>query len=333
MKPFLNDIPVALIFFTRPDLLEITFAAIKEARPSKLFLIQDGQRIDNSSDLSNIYKCRDIVEKIDWDCKVYKNYSEENLGCGMRIFSGLNWAFKYVDHLLIIEDDCVPSQSLFPFTLELLDKYKYDDRIGMICGMNNLESCLNLPNDYFFSTSGSIWGWATWKRVWQKVEYDLDFLEDDYSTNTVYKTDMRLKSMGEINIKKIKRGEKLTSWSYQFGMNIFLQHQLNIIPKYNMIENIGLSENGANSVSSIKFIPRGLRSLYNMKTYSYDFPLKHPKYVVNDLEFKAKVDRLMGNGHKFISLYRKLESIIYRIIAGDFNSIKKGIVRRFGKQN
>jgi hypothetical protein len=325
------NIPLALIFFARPDLLDLTFAAIREAKPQQLFLIQDGARISNTNDLENIIKCREIVENIDWECEVYKNYSDENLGCGMRIFSGLNWAFQYVDRLLIIEDDCVPAMSLFPFAADLLEKYKDDGRIGMISGMNNLGLYEDTQNDYFFTTSGSIWGWATWKRVWDKVEYDLDFLNDKYASNIIFNTDVKLEPMGKILSNTLNEGKKLSSWSYQLGMNILLQNQLNIVPKYNMINNIGMSENGANSVSSLRFMPKGLRRLYYMKTYDYKFPLKHPKYVVNDLEFKKKLDRVMGDGHPFVQFYRKMESIIYRIVGGDSAALKKGLKKKFTK--
>lgn len=311
------NIPTAIIFFARPDLLKVTFEAVRKAKPTKLFLIQDGAREGNVIDLKKIKECQDIVNHVDWDCEVYKNYSDGNLGCGMRIFSGLNWVFQHVDRVLIIEDDCVPSQSLFPFAAELLERYKNDYRIGMISGMNNLGVYEDCPNDYFFSSSGSIWGWATWKRVWDNVEYDLAFLNDKYATNILYKTDSKLEPMGQILSNNLKKGKKLTSWSYQFGMNVLLQNQLNIVPKFNMINNIGMSEDGANSVSSLRFMPKGLRRLYYMKTYEYQFPLKHPKYVVNDLEFKKRLDRLMGDGYPLVQMYRKIESIVYRIFGGD----------------
>lgn len=331
MKPFLIDIPVAVIFFARPDLLQITFEAIREARPKKLFLIQDGARINNESDSINIKKCREIINNIDWDCEVYKNYSEENLGCGLRVYSGITWAFEHVDRLLVLEDDCVPAQALFPFTAELLEKYKDDNRVGIICGMNNLGVYNETPNDYFYTTSGSIWGWATWKRVWDTMEYDLVFLNDKYSTKIVYQTDSKLKEMGKFLLDNLEQGKRLSSWSFQLGMNNLLQSQLNIVPKYNLITNIGMSENSANSVSSIKFMPKGLRNLYFMKTYSLVFPLKHPKYMVNDLEFKKRLDRLMGDGYPMVKFYRLIESIVYRIIGGDFTSIVKGFKRRISR--
>jgi hypothetical protein len=326
----MNDvnIPTALIFFARPDLLEVTFEAIRKAKPNKLFLIQDGARISNDNDIDNIEKCRIIVDNVDWECEVYKNYSEVNLGCGMRVYSGIKWAFERVDRLLILEDDCVPAQSLFPFTAELLEKYKDDDRIGMICGMNNLGIYNETPNDYFFSTTGSIWGWATWKRVWDTMEYDLEFLNDKYSSQLVFNYDSIQDSNAKFLSKKLIDGQKLTSWSFQHGMNLLLHAQLNIVPKHNLISNIGMSENGANSVSSIRFMPRGLRSIYYMKTYTLEFPLKHPKYIINDLKFKKKLYRLMGDGYPMVKLFRNIESLIYRIFGGDFKLIIKGFKRR-----
>jgi hypothetical protein len=111
-------------------------------------------------------------------------------------------------------------------------------------------------------------------------------------------------------------------------MAILLNYQLNIVPKYNMISNIGMSEDGANSVSSLRFMPKGLRRLYYMKTYDYKFPLQHPKYVVNDLDFKKRLDKVMGDGYPFIQFFRKVESILYRIIGGDYKSLVKGFKKR-----
>lgn len=329
MKSEFSETPVALVFFARPDVLKLTFEAIRRAKPKTLFLIQDGSRVNRQDDLTKIVECREIVENIDWDCEVYKNYSDENLGCGMRVYSGVTWAFQYVDRLIIIEDDCVPSLDFFLFCEEILERYKDDERIDMISGMNNLGVYDKTPYDYFFSTAGSIWGWATWKRAWNSIDFNMDYINDPDAerliTNlygkSLYK---RVRKMHE----KLKRGERLTSWSLQRGMNMFLNSGLIVVPKKNLISNVGLTENGANSVGSIKLMPKGMRQLYYMKTYDLEFPLKHPNYIINDVEYEKKLNRLMGNGHPLVKLFRTFESIIYRIIYGDFKSIVSGFKRR-----
>ncbi len=47
----------------------------------------------------------------------------------------------------------------------MLDKYEQDTRITMIAGFNNEEITPDVPYDYFFASTFSIWGWASWKRV------------------------------------------------------------------------------------------------------------------------------------------------------------------------
>ena len=329
MKTSFTNVPVALIFFARPDVLRITFEAIRRAKPKTLFLIQDGSRVNRQDDLTKIVECRGIVENIDWDCEVYKNYSEENLGCGMRVYSGVSWAFQYVDRLAIIEDDCVPSLDFFQFCEEILERYKDDERIDMISGMNNLGVYDKTPYDYFFSTAGSIWGWATWKRAWNSIDFNMEYINDPDAERLI--TNLYGKSLYKrvrTMHKKLKRGERLTSWSLQRGMNMFLYSGLIVVPQKNLITNVGLTENGANSLSSIKFIPKALRSVYYMKTYEINFPLKHPKYIINDIDYKRKLDRLMGKGHPWVRFFRTIESITYRIIFGDFKSIFKGLKRR-----
>ncbi|NLF42032.1 MAG: hemolysin activation protein [Bacteroidales bacterium] len=247
----------------------------------------------------------------------------------MRVYSGISWAFEHVDRLAIIEDDCVPSLPFFKFCEELLEKYKDDERIDMISGMNNLGIYEETPYDYFFSTAGSIWGWATWKRAWNSIDFNMEYINDKDAERLI--TNLHGKSLYKrvrTMHKKLKRGERLTSWSLQKGMNMFLNSGLIVVPKKNLITNVGLTENGANSLSSIKFTPRAMCQIYYMKTYDLDFPLKHPKYIINDVEFKKKLDRLMGNGHPCVRFFRTIESITYRIIYGDFKSIFKGLKRR-----
>ena len=59
MKPALVDVPVLILFFNRPQQLSQVFEQVKKARPSRLFLYQDGAR--NEHDLPEIKACREIV--------------------------------------------------------------------------------------------------------------------------------------------------------------------------------------------------------------------------------------------------------------------------------
>ena len=97
------DVAVLITFFVRPDTLQKVFDSVREARPSTLLLWQDGPRLNRPDDLINIEKCREIVENIDWECTVYRNYHSDNMGCDPSTFLAQKWAFGLVDKCIITE--------------------------------------------------------------------------------------------------------------------------------------------------------------------------------------------------------------------------------------
>ncbi len=128
--------PVTFIIFKRPDTTEKVFEVIRQAQPEKLFVIADGPRDDREGEAEKCEATRSIIEKVDWDCEVIKNYSDINLGCAKRVSSGINWVFENVEESIILEDDCIPDLTFFRFSEELLEKYRDDTRIASITAQN-----------------------------------------------------------------------------------------------------------------------------------------------------------------------------------------------------
>jgi hypothetical protein len=157
----------------------LVFEQVRNARPSKLFLYQDGPRSEH--DLPGIKACREVTDQIDWDCEVHRMYQEKNYGCDPSEYISQKWAFSMVDKCIVLEDDDVPSVSFFTFCKEMLDKYEQDPRITMIAGFNNEEITPGVPYDYFFASTFSIWGWASWKRVIDQWDEHYTFLEDKFN--------------------------------------------------------------------------------------------------------------------------------------------------------
>lgn len=313
--PSLIDVPVAMVFFSRPDLFAQIFERVRQARPSKLFLIMDGPRKDRQYDVEKIEQCRAIAENVDWECEVYKNYSGENLGCGKRITSGLTWAFSYVDRLIILEDDTLPDLTWFKFASEILEKYKNDERIGLITGVNHLGTYSgDGKSSYFFATCGSIAGWATWKRVWDRNEYDVPYAEDDYYKELIrrcyyprWQANKRIVLLENLR-KMALDSTKRKSWSGPFGFMIWLQSQLIVVPKVNLISNIGIVPGSTNCGESMAIVPKGMRAIFNCKLYEMHFPLIHPKYVIEDRIYNDKLQNVMNGGNNIVFRFiRKIE--------------------------
>ena len=328
MNNFKIDLPVLLIFFARPKPLEKVFEQIKIAKPSKLYLYQDGARENRPDDIENIKLCREIVSNIDWKCDVRFFYQESNFGCDPSEFISQKWFFLNEEYGLVLEDDDVPSQSFFKYCKELLEVYKLDERINMICGMNQMEIYEETPFSYTFSKSGSITGWASWRRVFDEWEEHYDFLNDEYAKNNI-KGIFGKKAYSHFlqNAQNHKKSGK-AHYESILGAAAILNSRLNIVPKYNMISNIGIDSNASHGATSMDILPKGIKKIFYMTPQEIEFPLKHPKYIIEDINYKKRVDRIMGNGYPLVKFYRLLESVLYRIIAGDFSSIIKGIKRR-----
>jgi hypothetical protein len=313
MNPYSIDVPVLLIFFCREEQFSKVFEQVKIASPSKLFLYQDGPR-EGTNDMDGIKKCRRIAEDIDWNCEVYKFYQEKNVGCDPSEFIAQKWAFSIVDRCIVLEDDDVPSQSFFPFCKELLERFKDDERINMICGLNHIGISEDCPYDYFFSSIGCIWGWASWRRVIDTWEENYDYLEDKYALNLL----KNAKPLHGYNtLMKRFTQHKKTGKAYYESLDrasLHLNNRLNIVPKKNLISNIGISENSTHSVNSIDKFPRGLRRVFYMKTYNIEFPLSHPKYVIDDVAYNKKILRILAVNHPFVGHYRNVENRINRIL-------------------
>lgn len=338
MDKYLIDIPVAIIFFNRPDTLKKVFEAVRNARPSKLFLIQDGAREGRAEDAIKIAECRSVVADVDWECEVVRDYSDVNLGCGKRIYSGITNAFNTVDRIIIIEDDIVVTPDFFSFCTELLEKYKDDQRIHRISGMCHMGQYSKSPYSYGFTNISSCWGWATWKRAWDDMDYEMSFLDDEYTMNCFknnyrYKKDAKeLLKTGYERREILRSGKRLSAWTYQFSMGGRLNNRLDITPCKNLITCIGLTDDSGHASNSIKKIPKGLQQAFFGKTYSMDFPIKHPKYIMEDVEMENEIRKIMG-WTPFLKVTRKLEVIIRQLIYGDAGKlIKKFIKKVKGKQ-
>lgn len=300
-QPYLIDIPVLLVFFTKVKPLSQVFERICEARPSKLYLCQDGPREGHCDDIKNIKKCREIVSNINWDCEVHERFQEKNLGCDPHINQALEWVFQNEEYMIMLEDDGLVDLSFFPLCKYLFEKYYDDKRVSLISSFNLLEKW-NCPYDYFFATTGTLsGGWGMWKRAWELRNKELDFLNDKYTdsiySNVCYNSyqEKKVRKLIEKQHDTIRETGKIYTFEEIVGTVRTLQYSLTIVPTKNMMSNIGLDSEAFHSGSNIRHLPKKLQKIFFMKTYSVDFPIKEPPYMIPDAEYCRKVFKIIGD--------------------------------------
>lgn len=315
MKKALVDLPVLLIFFARPDTFKQVFERVKEARPSKLFLACDGPRDDRPDDLEKINACKKIAEDIDWECEVYTDYSEKNLGCGPRPQSAISWALGIVDRIVVLEDDCVPEVSLFGYMKELLERYKDDERICAVSGFNHFKDWDCGEYSYFFTKTGATLGWGTWRRVWDKYDFHMKYKMSQYDESLLY-TAFDRKKGAKLRIEEwksifsdINKRKKIDYWDLQFGFVKYTQSMMTIVPKHNMIYNVGLGEG---STHAEKLVQKGWHKgdILLMPVTEMKLPLSHPEFVIADGNYDAKYYREMKCPSFVFRVIRKIKNIM-----------------------
>ncbi len=240
--------PVLFIIFNRPDVTAQVFEAIARAKPSQLFIAADGPRADRDGEFEKCQQARKIVEKIDWDCEVKTLFREENLGCKLAVSGAIDWFFEHVESGIILEDDCLPSDTFFSFCSEMLDRYESDMRVMMISGSNFQDGVQRGNTSYYFSKVFHIWGWATWRRAWNLYDREMEKLEKNLSILDDLFSDKMLSLNWKFNFGICKTG-KVNTWDYQWRLTCFLQNGLSIVPNKNLISNIGFGEDATHTLS------------------------------------------------------------------------------------
>ena len=163
--------PVLLLIFNRPDLTRQVCAVLHRAGPAHLYVAADGPRPGRTGEAELCHATRAVIQEFDWACPVTTLYRPANLGLRHAIPGAISWFFDQVEAGIILEDDCLPDPSFFPFCAEMLHRYTAHEKVMMVSG-NNYQFGDGAPDaySYDFSIFAFIWGWATWRRAWRQYD-------------------------------------------------------------------------------------------------------------------------------------------------------------------
>jgi hypothetical protein len=308
------ETPVALIIFNRPAITARVFAEIAKARPRRLFVFADGPRAARQTDAELCAAARQVVEKVDWDCEVTRDFSPVNLGPHHRIVSGINAAFAETEELIVLEDDCVPHQTFFIFCEELLERYRHDERVMHIAG-NHFQSSTrrSTPHSYTFARWNIAWGWATWRRAWQY--FDLGLQRWPELRETTWLIDLLRDQRAVHEFRAIfddlyNRPGQNDGWDYAWSFACWSQSGLSILPSTTLVGNVGFGPD-ATHFPARPDDPRG-----RLVAEAISLPLRHPPTMTCDREAD---DFIIQNyvippqpsllGHTYLAAQRLLKSI------------------------
>lgn len=281
------DIPILLITFNRPDHVRSALTEIRKQKPKELFISQDGPRKGNDFDIAKIQEVRTIItDFVDWPCHLHTLFQETNLGCGPAPYAAISWFFQNVDKGIILEDDIVPHPLFFSYMKTLLNRYANDDRIGAVMG-HNLYRKYSLKNSYYFTydTEGTL-GWGTWKRVWDKVDFNVTVNPDEFSSSLKkYFHFPKIYRKREINhFCRVLNCDRHDRWDYQLEYCLKLYGYLNIKPNSCLTSHEGNDLDATHTGYS--------NPNYKMEVIESRFlDLRHPLYVHIDILERLRLNK------------------------------------------
>ena len=304
--------PIAMIVFNRPERAAPVFEAIRAARPRTLIAIADGPRPGRPSDAADCKKTREIFDRIDWPCELIRVFSDENLGCRRRVGSGITEAFRHVETCIILEDDCLPHPTFFPYCAELLERYADNERIMTISG-NSFPSAVGgmaFPYSYFVTRFAHIWGWATWRRAWAHYDDRMTkwpaLRDSGWLRTGGWFPSLHDRLYWTLWFEMCHDG-RLDTWDVPWVFSSWSSpaRGLSICPDRNLVSNIGFGE-GATHTKTVS-------PLANLPALAMDFPLRHPPSVdAPDQAADAWTQRHCFTG----SRKRRLKRLLRRIRSG-----------------
>ena len=291
------ETPVLFLIFNREDTTQKVFDAIRQQKPRYLFVAADGARKNKPEDAEKCRRVREIIKQVDWDCELKTLFREENLGCKLAVSSAITWFFENVEQGIILEDDCLPDPSFFPYCEELLDRYKDDTRIGHISGNNFLQNIIEENRSYDFCTCPHIWGWATWRRVWKNFDLNFPFWEEEKDKrHLLFYSNWEKFYFSSFISDALANKKKFSVWDTQYWFTLRLQSQMSVYPAVNLVTNIGLGEPDATHTTKKK-------NKQLVPISGIHFPLNHPKYVSRNKELDNKTVKKLFFSWKRLARY------------------------------
>lgn len=304
-EPFVFKTPVLFLVFNRLDTTKKVFNKIRDAKPPRLYISSDGAREQKQNENEKVVEIRNfLIDNIDWNCEVKTLFNETNLGCKLAVSNAISWFFKNEEQGIILEDDCLPSNSFFFFCEEMLEKYKNDFRIWHISGNNFLNPNFKINQDYYFSKYVHVWGWATWANRWNTYDVLLNslplFIEQNQQKNIFFN-----KKIEQIwkNIFLNTYRNKIDTWDYQWVYTVLTNSGLSIIPKVNLVTNIGFGIDATHTFGDTVGIS-------NIDSKELNFPIIHPVFLLQNTIADANASELFYKKNYFSKFFKKIKKLI-----------------------
>jgi hypothetical protein len=248
--PYNQLAPVVLFVYNRPEHTKKCLESLannKLAMHSTLYIFCDGAK-ENAleHDLKNIIEVEQVVRERQWCKEVIIQKQDKNIGLRNSVINGVSEVINNHNKVIVIEDDLVLSHHFLAYMNSALVKFEGDETVSQISGFSFNLNVAKLKDDAYFLPLTTTWGWATWKRIWNNV----DFEGKDYEKILSNKAAIRKFNLDNsydyysMLLKQLERNKKISSWGIMFWLHSFKNDYKILFPKYTLVTNTGFDGTG-----------------------------------------------------------------------------------------
>jgi len=235
--------PVALFAYRRPQHLRRvveSLVANPEAAQTDVHIYCDAPR--TTADAADVAAVRSYAHGVSGFHSVTVIERESNLGLSRSITSGVSELCERYGCAAVVEDDVVVSRHFLGWINAALKKYENDNRVISI-GCYVFPECCGLPETFFLNIT-DCWGWAVWKRSWDKYEPDGERLLRELSGRALQRRFDLEDSYPYTQMLSDQVAGRNDSWAVKWYATAVLAGGLTLYPGISMTTNIGFDGSG-----------------------------------------------------------------------------------------
>lgn len=225
--------PVALFVYNR---LELTKQCVKSlqanplAKQSALYIFSDGAKPGQEFAVAQV---REYIKTVEGFASVSIYQASSNMGCASAVTAGMTQMFEQHEAVIAVEDDLIVATNFLDYMNQSLEFYKDKWAVsgwGMDLKFNNAA-------DVYYSPRGNSWGWATWRKRWENVDWEVK----DYPLSRKQRQAFNEAGADLARMLDLQMKGKINSWSIRFD---YAQHKSGLLvvwPKVSKVLNMGIA--------------------------------------------------------------------------------------------
>lgn len=238
--------PIIVFVYNRAEHTKQTLRLLEKnylAKESDVYIFADGSK-DNctTEQLKMITEVRNVIRESYNFKSVSIIESEKNKGLAPSVIAGVTEIVNKHGKCIVVEDDLETSQYFLTYMNEALEIYKDTENVACIHGY--VEPHKKQLPETFFIKGADCWGWATWKRAWDKFNANGQELLDELHKRHCEKHFNFNNTYNYIGMLEDQIAGRNSSWAIRWLASAYLNDMYCLYPNETLVVNTGFDGSG-----------------------------------------------------------------------------------------